>query len=453
MFFGQSYQYNAFLAGDNRKSDQRSCLSITKLRTIVDEGNDIYSNIGNSVSKISRILSQAEKWYNSHLSLLQHCGISLKDGVIETSPKPFITIQEMSAAVEAARMDVSLDLDEAMELRKILSKSRSWNERVTLIAPKRNKRHSRGSRSKFRLEDLIWLIEEASNLPIDTNESVNRLQIQLNEVEIWRSEALKALQDILIEFGGLKSHVQDVYGEAKEYSIERISDSCDSDEESVNYQRGESSSISLNTDTKDHVEGIDTNGDKAAEAMGESISGSEEDVQASDRGSNSALTVFRLIRELKEETKDISVITAEGEIGELLDTVSKWCIKSFKYLNTPREVFDKRFFGAFDRFITEGENLCVLSFNSESHSNSSDRLSERLFGAWGSVVRDQLLRLTILKREREKFEAWCKHASRVLSDEKKLTAQKLADLAKSSRHFPASKYSCLNKAQYFAFVQ
>ncbi len=451
MFTCTIFQYKIFLAGDNRKSDQRSCLSISKLRTIVEEGNAIYANIGNSISKISRILSQAENWYTSHLPLLQHCGVTSKVDVVENTKKTYITIQEMSVGVEAAKMDVSLDLDEAMELRKILHKSTSWRERVALIAPRRNKRHSRGSRSKFKLQDLIGLIEEASSLPIDTAESVHRLQIQLNDVETRRFEASKALENILVEFAGLKSHVEDVYGNAKDYSIERILDGCDSDEESVDDQPG-SSRIRFNIDAENDEEQMDTTEDKDSDLVAVSMLGSQEDAPINNRGSNSALTVFRLIRELNEEARDISVVTLEGEMGELLDSVSKWCIKSFKYLNTPREVFDKRYFGAFDRFIVEGEDLCNVSSNNEFDFQSSDGLRDRLFGAWGSVVKDQLMRLSILKRERGKFEAWCKRASQILSDEKKLTAEKLADLAKSSRHFPASK-SCFMSARNFDSVK
>lgn len=342
----------------------------------------------------------------------------------------------MSAAVEAARIDVALDLDEAMELRKFLDKSNLWNKRVALIAPKRNKRHSKGSRSKFTLKDLIDLIEEASSLPIHTEESVNRLQIQLNNVENWRSDASKKIQDILVEFNVLKCHVDDIYGEAGEYSIDRISDTCDSDEESSSDQCGASSSNTFDTDVTINEEQMVTSGDKYNVPVADSVL----ETPIPNRGSNSSLIVFRLIRELEEEANDISVITAEGEIGELLSIVSKWCIKSFKYLNTPREVFDKRFFGAFDRFVLEGEDLCKMSYNSELYSNSADGQSNKLFEAWGGVVKDQLLRLTILKREREKFEVWCKHASHILSDQKKLTAEKLADLAKTSRHFPASKF-------------
>eukprot|EP00536_Pseudo-nitzschia_multiseries_P011588 jgi/Psemu1/206266/e_gw1.404.13.1 len=126
-----------------------------------------------------------------------------------------------------------------------------------------------------------------------------------------------------------------------------------------------------------------------------------------------------------------------------MDSVSKWCTKSFKYLNAPREVFDKRYFGAFDRFIVEGKDLHKISSDGCIHSNGTltNDLSNRLNRAWGCVVNDQLKRLLILKAEREKFEDWCKRASKILSDEKKLTAEKLIDLAKQSRNFPASKYN------------
>ena len=139
-------------------------MSISQLRAIVDEGNAIYANVGNSITKISRVLVQAENWYRSHSSLLEHCGILSKEHAVENIAKTLLTtIPEMSAAVDAARMNVSLDLEEAMQLRKILAKTSNWFERVTLIAPKRNKRHSKGSRSKFSLKDLIGLIELIRN--------------------------------------------------------------------------------------------------------------------------------------------------------------------------------------------------------------------------------------------------------------------------------------------------
>ena len=340
----------------------------------------------------------------------------------------------MSAAVEGARLDVALDLDEALGLRKLLEKCTSWNERVALIAPRRNKRHIRGVRSKFQLTDLIDLVEEATNLPIDTDDSVNRLQVQLNRIEMWRSEASTKLKEVHLSFHNLKTYVDDVYGAANEYNIARLSDPR---EESGKDQLGTTSNASF-ADNDQETENI---GKGNNSTLVDSILESQGDNLCLNRGSNSALGVFRLVRELKEESKDISVVTTEGKVVEILDIASKWCIKSFKYLNNPREVFDKRFFGAFDRFIVEGEDLSNISCNIEPYSSSSDKINENLFWAWGSFVNDQLTRLTILKRERVQFEFWCERATHLLSDEKSLTAEQLAELVKSSQHFPASKSS------------
>jgi hypothetical protein len=376
------------------------------------------------------------------LQLLTRCGLSSDRDIVTDAHNSHTTIPEMSVAVEAAKSDISLDLDEAVKLGNILERSNKWHERVALIAPKRSKRNGKGIRPKFTIEDLIDLIEESSNLPIDTDEDVNRLQIQLSAVETWRSKASKQLEDIVCGFLHLKSHVDTVYGEAKDYSIDRISDTDDCDDEIMSDKPGSSTSGNLNKcmqNTDQEVE-VENNLQKGNVSEADSTEDSEKDTTVTVRGSNSALDVLRRVKELKDEAKDSSVITPEGETGELLDSVSNWFVKSFKYLNSPREVFDKRFFGAFDRFIVEGESLCSISCGgSQAHYNiSSNELNKRLKGAWECAVSDQLVRLQILKAERRKFEDWCLRASQILSDEKKLTAEKLADLAEKSRHFPAS---------------
>ena len=112
-----------------------------------------------------------------------------------------------------------------------------------------------------------------------------------------------------------------------------------------------------------------------------------------------------------------------------------------KYLSSPREIFDKRFFGAFNRFIKEGQDLHEKSKNPTIKSDDST-ICENLGSCWGSLVSDQLERLAILRSEREKFTAWCELASQVLADEKKLTVEKLKDIADQSRSFPAGKIPC-----------
>mmetsp|Transcript_43531 Transcript_43531/g.49071 ORF Transcript_43531/g.49071 Transcript_43531/m.49071 type:complete len:1967 (-) Transcript_43531:117-6017(-) len=433
-------KYKIYLEGDNRRNDERGCLSIWTLKTIVQEGNAIYVNIGNATSKISRILLQAEDWYSSHLQLLTRCGLSSDRNVVTDIHQPFITIPEMSVAVEAAKVDISVDLDEAVKLGNLLERTNNWRERVALIAPKRSKRHGRGNHSKFTIEDLIDLIEDSSNLPIDTEEDVNRLQIQLSAVETWRSKASKQLEEIVFGFHHLKSHVDAVYGEAKDYSIDQILETDNRDHEIKSKKPGSSTNGNLHNCIHNIDQKMENDMHKSNASESESTVYPEEDTTIIVRGSNSALDVLRRVKELKDSAKDINVITLEGETGELLDNMSNWFVKSFKYLNSPREIFDKRFFGAFDRFIIEGESLCsMLCGGSETHSKSSNELYKRLKQACECAISDQLVRLKIMKAERRKFEDWCLHASQILSDEKKLTHEKLADLAEKSRYFPANR--------------
>ena len=146
-----------------------------------------------------------------------------------------------------------------------------------------------------------------------------------------------------------------------------------------------------------------------------------------------------MIQELQENAHDVAVTTEEGELGELLDSVANWCIRSFKYLNSPRQVFDRRFVGAFDRFLIDGVSLHGKASSGVTNTDPPN-LRERLGRAWGTIVRELLERLEMMKKVSEQHFEWCENAAQILSDEKKLTFEKLNDLADNSRSFPASKY-------------
>lgn len=431
-------QYKSFLEGDNRKNEERSCISIEKLRTIVEEGNAIYVNIGNTSSKICRILAQAETWCLEHDKILTRCNLlpSSLDGRKDQSLF-FLDILDIAKAVEAAKSDVALDLEEAMKLRELLQKVNEWRERVLLIAPKRSKRNGRAARSKFTVDDLVGLIQEAPLLPINTLEEVNRLQVQLSSVEIWRAQAVQLLEMIVMGFHQLHSFIDEEYGPASTFSIDRLLNGDDSDSE-----RSKAKSSDNNLDDTIDVEEL-SNQAKRSGAEDCFTSGSEDDVISTAQASDSNLDVLRLIKELQENAYDVIVTTEEGELGDLLDSVANWCIRSFKYLNSPRQVFDKRFVGAFDRFLSDGVSLRVQSSSGVVISDSPN-LRERLGRAWGTVVSELLERLQMMKKVSEQHFEWCENAAQILSDEKKLTFEKLNDLAENSRNFPASKYLLSN---------
>ena len=114
-------QYKPFLEGDNRRTQRRSCISISKLQRILGEGQSIHANLGNATSKVARILAQAETWYKKHESLLLRCSSNSQqaDGI---SRQQNVQIAELTEAVESAASGVSLDLDEALELKELAEK-------------------------------------------------------------------------------------------------------------------------------------------------------------------------------------------------------------------------------------------------------------------------------------------------------------------------------------------
>lgn len=103
-------QYKPFVEGDNRRNKNRRCLSLSKLREIVAEEKQIFANIGLAAIKISRILTQADSWYEKHQPLLRRCNLEEPNTVVS---KPIVDPTEMKNAVQAATSSISLDLEEA----------------------------------------------------------------------------------------------------------------------------------------------------------------------------------------------------------------------------------------------------------------------------------------------------------------------------------------------------
>jgi hypothetical protein len=432
----RNLQYKPFLEGDNRRSQVRSCISIAKLRQIVDEGNSIHCNIGNATSKISRILAQTEAWYEAHEPLLVKCNM---DQTPSQPLRAYVTLSAMTKAVESAASDVALDLDEAVELKKLLKKAQKWFDRASAVAPKRSKRNGRIQKTKGTVDDLVGLIEEASQLPVNTQEEVHRLQIQLSSVQTWISHASHELERIASGFQQMCENIDLAFGPPKEFSRGRSSKS------------GEGSEVCHSEESDEPLRRV--NGEVAIEIPDESMDGPDNHMSQTDSASTAGseedsgmisqlekgdANVHRMIKDFRKGAKESGVVTAEADLSEILDTISRWCARSIKYLDAPREIFDKRFFGAFDRFVSEGKDLVEQSKDRKLDLDQKG-VYDALCLSWGGLVSDQLCRLEILRGEREHFTSWCDSASQILVDEKKLTVEKLKELAEQSRDFPACK--------------
>ncbi|CAB9497258.1 Nucleosome-remodeling factor subunit [Seminavis robusta] len=421
-------KYKPYLDWDNRRSEVRSCLSMTTLRTICDEANAIHANIGNAAGKMARILAQAEDWQKKHETLLLTCKIIPSDQAsFVPQDKSRVTLAMMTAASEAAASEVSLDLDEAKELMKLVEKVKDWTTRATNAAPKRSKRQSRGRKPKLTVDDIIGLIKEAERLPVDTSEEVNRLQIQLSTVQEWRAKAREELENIYNGFQKLRHVADETYGPPQEYTRKK--------------QRPESTEGDAD-DTKSESDSDEKkSADDLVQAEMSSTAGSEDQEGIPSMG-NGNCNINQLIKFYRREAMTHGVISGEVEAADLLEKVSNWCVRSVKYLVTQRDVFDKRFFGAFDRFVAQGRGLLAPTNRSgegEQIRLEDQELAEKLNAAWSAVVSDQLQRLEVLLADREQFISWCNAAEAMLGSkgEKKPPLDKLKELTDQSRAFPS----------------
>ena len=216
-----SFQYHEYLEFDNRKNQgNRQCLSIATLRQIVNESNLIHANIGIASGKMSRMLGQAETWYEEYRDLLLRCRIPISIALASTEkPTGLATPEEINAAAESAEANVSLDLDEARSLRELRERIQTWQERVLEAAPKRSKRTGKGKYqdSRCTVDDLKSLIEESSSLPIKTDEDTERLRQQVENVHQWRVQARQELDTIAASLRSLRQAVNSDFGPPDEY--------------------------------------------------------------------------------------------------------------------------------------------------------------------------------------------------------------------------------------------
>eukprot|EP00934_Nitzschia_sp_Nitz4_P003000 Nitzschia sp. Nitz4//scaffold59_size112058//52291//59043//NITZ4_004109-RA/size112058-snap-gene-0.34-mRNA-1//1//CDS//3329555123//2990//frame0 len=417
-----------FLVGDNRRNQRRSCLPIADLRKIVQEGDSVYANLGNFTNKMSRILVQAESWYEKYHALLVRCRLQDHVNGDEIDESVNVKVDEMTEAVESAASDVSLDLDEARAVKALLSRIEKWFERMSAVSPKRTKRTGRVPRSKKSLDELVELIKEAADFPIDCSEEVERLNDQLVSVQSWRENAKGDIGEIAKGFDQLRSDIMELYGNAGDFVISYADE-----------HEQEDSEASMDTPREGSPDDMETNDEKPAEAtpdLDRGISPVPSDRQGSVEFDGN---LRRMVDNLYSGSTQHVVMTTEADVADDLRSVFRWCERSLKYLGTPREIFDKRFFGAFDRFIKEGKSLHEKA---ASLPYSSDGGKEVMYGAvgvsWSNVVGDQLERLGKLKTARAKFSEWCKQVKQVLnSGDKRPALEKLEALAVQSQSFPA----------------
>lgn len=394
-------EYDVYFDGDNRRTTSRRNVSIAKLRQIDENADAIPVNLGLAKVKVDRYLVQAETWYGTHQKLLVDAGLKSSD-LTESSNTEYVSLEQLKLAMDDANSGIAFDLEEVDQLSSLIEKSEVWFDQVS-IATATGKRRVRGKKSTYTIDELKALKEEASDLPMDTREAVAAITERINTVSEWQSGVVTELAIVMKELIALTDSLDQKYGSPKTFSRTAFALSAKDER--------------LPDSAADPDEGMDLSTDDAWRS-GEIPVKSLED----------------LVHKLVQEISFTSVTTPEMTVIANLDTLLRWISRSIKYLYDNDEIFDKRFYGAFDRFVSEGEDLEKAFSQQDDLNNGLSEMNKTCCRTVGA----QLCRVRILLQERDDFSSWSDQVDRVLSGEdKRCSVEKLRELNMKSQKFPA----------------
>jgi hypothetical protein len=408
--------YGQYFEGDSRKATSRRSLSINSLRTISEDGEKIPVNLGTAYSKVNRFLLQAETWYSSHHEMLVKAG--LEDSTCPSSAPSEtdgISLDVLKVAMDDANNAIAFDLEEVNKVSGLIGKLESWIEKAAFAAGS-TKRRIRGKKVTFTMEDLQGLIEEASSLPIDTRDTVEALEARICSVQNWQKRITIDLGSVSKSFGGLREEIDKQFGNPGSFSRYSLLEDV------------EGPSVEVDQSVSRSVEDVEADNS----VMDTSPTEGSSENQMQDR-CPSQLSVNGIVDKLAKEVASSCVTTPEMDIVAMLEQLSRWTSRSIKYLEGNIEIFDKRFYGAFDRFLSEGKDLRSDIAVTEGNNTIISEVNLSCSG----VLKDQLERLNVLLRDREEFSLWCDQAEKVLSKEdKRCSIDKLREMSRKAEKYP-----------------
>ena len=415
-------------------------MPLSKLQTIVEEVNKIPINIGNSATKMIRLFAQAEEWMEKYYHLLKLCDIQCsyipptvdQDLDLTGSAK----IDQLQEAVSEAESELSVDLEEVIRLKEIARTTQSWIDRAAVFYSKNHtsaasvkKKRPSNSDDRHTMEEMASLIVEASALQVDISEELNLLKIEQSKVQAWRLHMQQAIKEIISSFGN--------------YSHERAS-LCSG-------ELGKNSvSNTISQPAKPDQPEVVSSNTMRQNVTRQQVKSRSNSFATDDTGKSGAATplptevveqnAFPLVTTFLRGVKSMKILTPESLLADELGDSMSWLAKSFKYLSSQREAYDRKNSSALDKLIKSGQSL--LKFKTSVKEIPEDpSLVDNLRDCWASIVNSDLDMLVDLKDKRSKFFDWCEKADEIISDaDTKIPIETLQKLKDESASYPASEF-------------
>lgn len=393
------------------------------MKEIVDEADKIPCNLGNPYTKISRIHNEASEWMEENDNLLKRCGIVGSFPESSSEHKP-VSIEEVNAAVESANNDISVDLEEAKSLEEMASKSQSWFDQVADVAPvKRSKRvvGKKNDSTKASVQTVLSLIEKATNIPMDTTESVERLKMLLNEVQAWRLETQQSLKDLNTSLKQVSSSRKDLHRS--------------------NSQNSTTGDMDIDSKARENIKDDGTLDEEKKETSELSDSLTPEEKTKDD--------IFRIFENISNTLSLVSILTFEEELIKNLASFMKWWKEACDVVDSHEQIFsDKRWKKDLGSLIQQGPKMQKIidksSFNlSDSEVEEMKILEETQYGIT-CITTEEISRLEILRVKCDEYYKWCEKVTEsYIECDKRVPLEVLTNLAQECEIYPSSKFLCI----------
>ena len=398
-------------------------------------------NLGNPSIKMNRIFCQADEWIKKYISLIKRCGIEspyIPSGVeMPLGSIVPVKIAELNTAVADAESNLSVDLDELIQMKELGKKAQIWIEKASSIAPKRNvrkkKRATNAKEEKHSIQEISKLINEASTISLDISDELERLKIEQSVTLSWRLQAQCTIRDIISAFDDFRkeraamcscrwesSKSSDEVPQNPNAGVGQKSDPVNDESESLSQRKWKhtpSRSDSFATD----------NTVNSGSATPTSLESGEKNV-------------FLLVSHFIRSAKSLNTLTPEGKIADELNDVMSWFTKTYKLMNSSSDIFDRKFLFKLDKLIESGQELLKYDGVDVDESPEDSKLIEDLRQSWASAIKDDIDRLLDLQNRRSEFLEWCEKADEIISStDKKVSIELLKELGTQSAAYPPCK--------------
>jgi hypothetical protein len=265
---------------------------------------------------------------------------------------------------------------------------------------------------------------------VDVTDELEHLKVEQSIIVSWRLQAQQTIREIITEFKNFRKDRDECSEviESKNVSSETPSDASDNpppdDLTQLGHQTAPGSMTTRHIDSRRGLSITSCSSGSVTPALAEI--GSKH--------------LFSLVSSYVRSVKSVNILSPEGEVADELNEVVAWLTKTFRLINNPSDIYDKKNYSKLDKTIESGQMLVDFTNLVALEIPEDIKLVDELRQSWAAAVKDDIARLLNMQIQRDTFVEWCEKATGILSlTDKKVTLDDLRELEQQSSGFPPCK--------------